>query len=136
MSHPDPVTQMTPLEYFIREHDNVVVDRLLELGADPTVLSAATDRDSLYKPQGPVNAFFHAVAQNDLAILQKLCEHTGNVDWHMTDQDGATIVSFAVRSAQGYSYQNVEMLKYLQRAMGDSYLTVFEKADNQGKYPK
>ncbi|ORZ03584.1 poly polymerase catalytic domain-domain-containing protein [Syncephalastrum racemosum] len=135
VTQPDPVTQMTPLEYFIRKHDAVVVDRLLELGADPTILSAATDRVSLYASQGPVNAFFHAVAQNDLAILQKLCEHTPAVDWHMTDEGGATIISFAVRSAQGYSYQNTEMLKYLQKAMGDVYLTVFEKPDNQGLRP-
>ncbi|KAI8149897.1 ankyrin repeat-containing domain protein [Fennellomyces sp. T-0311] len=134
----DSVTGMTPLELAIRDHNAIRVERLLELGADPNVASCRTsandrkDKD-LYQ-WGPLNAIFHAVAQNDFSILQIICRKTKHeINWRATDDQGRTIISFLVGS--GYSHENVEILKFLANTLESDFNLIADIPDNKGLRP-
>lgn len=80
---------------------------------------------------GKLNALFHAAAQNDLAILQSLCERSHHqIDFHARDDEGRTLVSFIASLA--YSHENVDMLQYIISAYGENYLAFLEMRDHHG----
>ncbi|KAI9264234.1 hypothetical protein BDA99DRAFT_51448 [Phascolomyces articulosus] len=132
----DPETGMTPLEFSIRKHNAIHVERLLELGANPNVASCRKTTSKKGENMdliqwGPLNAIFHAVAQNDLTALQTICHKTKhNIDWKATDNDGRSIVSFLI--CTHYSHENTDILKFIVETTESDFDALAELADKKG----
>ncbi|KAG2217935.1 hypothetical protein INT45_004062 [Circinella minor] len=133
----DPVTGMTPLEFAIRKHHSINVEWLLGLGANPNITSCKTiatkrgENIDLYN-WGPINAIFHAIAQNDFTILQTMCTKTKHdIDWKATDNKGRNAVSFLINT--NYSYENIDILKFLVETIGDDFDELAATPDNNGR---
>ena len=107
------------------------------LGANPNITSCKTiatkrgENIDLYN-WGPINAIFHAIAQNDLTILQTMCTKTKHdIDWKATDNEGRNAVSFLINT--NYSYENIDIFKYLVETIGDDFDELAAAPDNNGK---
>ena len=107
------------------------------LGANPNITSCKTvattngENVDLYN-WGPINAVFHAIAQNDLTILQIMCRKTKHhINWKATDNEGRNVVSFLIGT--GYSHENVAILKFLVETIGPEFDELAELPDNNGR---
>lgn len=153
----DPITGMTPLEHAIRKHDAIKVEvrilcyqrgkwisnwlfykRLMELGANPNVVSCCRNPTpatvDLFDTE-PLNAIFHAVAQNDLVILQTICRMTKYpIQWDATNSQRQTVVTFI--AASHYSHENTEVLKFIDSVIPDQsdWIKLATKKDIHGKF--
>lgn len=109
----------------------------MELGADPNVVScwrnptaAAVD---LFDAE-PVNAIFHAVAQNHLVILQTICRLSKHpIKWTATNSQRQTVVTFI--AASPYSPENIEVLQFIDSSIPDQndWIALATKKDIHGK---
>ncbi|KAG0181661.1 hypothetical protein DFQ29_007537 [Apophysomyces sp. BC1021] len=132
----DAKTGMTPLEVAIREHDIMLVNRLLEIHADPTQKSCAVAKNKhlhIHQTNEPVNAVFHAVLLNDLAALKSLHQNSKYpIAWNDIDNQGRNVICRLVMGTDGYAHENVDMLHFLVSAMGSEFMKVVEMCDNKG----
>ncbi|KAF7723583.1 hypothetical protein EC973_001824 [Apophysomyces ossiformis] len=132
----DASTGMTPLEVAIREHDIILVNRLLELYADPNVASCSIASDKCQGQQvaEPVNAVFHAVLHNDLAALKSLCQYSKYpIAWDAVDSQGRNVLCRLVIGTEGYSHENIDILQFLASTTGRHFFILAEVRDNKGR---
>ncbi|KAL0085941.1 ankyrin repeat-containing domain protein [Phycomyces blakesleeanus] len=130
----DEITGETPLEAAIRENDPILIERLLEVHADPNIESCKKnleDRSDIYEDK--VNAVFHTVLQNRMSLLKVICEKTTvPIDWFARDSQGMTVVARLIAGSHGYSYDNIHILTYISRSVGSRFRELAWTLDNQG----
>ncbi|KAI9010901.1 ankyrin repeat-containing domain protein [Phycomyces nitens] len=131
----DEETGETPLEAAIRENDPILVERLLEVHADPNIESCKKNlgkTSDIYEDK--VNAVFHAVLQNRMSILLVICEKTTvPINWFARDNQGRTVVARLITGSQGYYYDNIHILTYISRSVGSRFRELAMTVDNQGR---
>ncbi|KAI7872163.1 ankyrin repeat-containing domain protein [Spinellus fusiger] len=133
----DSVTKATPLEIAIRENNAIIVERLLEIEANPNIESCKVLREkeySLYSDK--VNAIFHTILQNQPAILILIHEKSRHpVNWFAQDEQGRTILVRLINGTHEYSYESEQMLTNIHNIMGEKFFDLLKIPDNEGNLP-
>ncbi|KAK4515576.1 uncharacterized protein ATC70_010527 [Mucor velutinosus] len=115
----DPFTNMTPLEFAIRDKKPLLLQRLLSFGADPNVQSCANSTNTSFahvaNPRG-VNlpAYVHAIIQGNMDILVSIFDMASSkfhFDFEWKDDQGNNLLSYADGIVSGHSHCNVNIMK-------------------------
>ncbi|KAL7332977.1 hypothetical protein PS15p_201946 [Mucor circinelloides] len=117
VNYVDPFTNMTPLEFAIRDKKPLVLKRLLSFGADPNVQSCANTSNTSFahvtNPRGiNLPGFIHAIIQNNMDILAAvfdLSSATFDFDWQ--DDQGNNVLSYIGGLVSGHSHCNIDVMK-------------------------
>ncbi|CEP17999.1 hypothetical protein [Parasitella parasitica] len=130
VNHVDSFTNMTPLEFAIRDKKPLLVTRLLSFGADPNIESCANSTNTSFahvaNPRGiKLPGILHAIMQNNTEILMLIFNQTKNaINMEWKDHEGNNILSYMAGAVSGYSHCNSMIMDCV---FGQMPKTVFKK---------